>query len=1034
LRIEPLEDRRLLSITVDTLVDENDGVGVGGISLREAIAAASIGETIDFSVTGTIKLEHGELVIDQDLTIAGPGANLLTIDADGASRVLTVDDGTAGRANVEISGLTLTGGVTSGDGGGIFNQENLSVIASVIVGNRADDGGGIGNFGGGTFSVVDSTISDNVATGISGGGGGIFNFSNSLAESSLISNSTISGNSAVTRGGGINNFIGTISIEFSTITLNEAPDFAGAGIASWGDQNITATELYGTIVAGNINTDVDLVGSFQPTFLSNGYNLIGSGTSTGSFVVLGDQRNVADALLGPLADNGGPTPTHALLIGSPAIDAGDPNAEAGVAAVPEFDQRGTPYGRVFDGDFDSLAVIDVGAYESDLVYFIVDTLDDEDDGVFSLGDFSLREAIGEALLVSEGTPVIQFDSTLTSGGPGVIQLTLGELTITSRLVIDGPGADLLTIDGQGNSRIFNVDDGSPSNLINVTIRGLTIAGGFHAINGGGIFTDERLTVSESVLTGNTARWGGGIYNAEYGTLTVLRSQITGNHAIEPIPGELGSGGGLYNWGGTTSVLDSTISGNDSVTDAGGIRNANGGSLFIRRSTISDNTASDTGGGLRNDDGPVQISSSTISGNHADRGGGIFVATPNFQDTTISNSTISGNAAPNGGGGLYNQSGRVLIEFSTITQNVSLDFVGSGVRAAPSSVDAPTTFYSSIIAANFDPGGAMQSDPYDLAVAGEENSLISLGYNIVGIGSFLNDTFNQNGDQVIGTDDPLLGPLADNGGPTFTHALLPGSPAIDAGDPAAVAGLSGVPLYDQRGEGFDRVRDGNAAEGIAIDVGAYEVQQFVVGPALPGDYNDDLTVNAADYTVWRNNLNTTADLPNDETPGFVDESDYTVWKTHFGESLMELGSSGATDFAGGVSSGLAAVTTVEPGIDVAGDSADNSVVLESPSLQLVVQPQATERSLQATVRDSSRTLHRRAAVDEALVAWLRSCVSTQTDRASDDDSLASRRDERRSDSTLDCAFERLGVERGDYAGGVPRVRASDSASAGSVKAR
>src|SRR6187431_62257 len=85
LRFEPLEDRRLLTtITVNTLVDENNGVGVGGVSLREAVAAANTGDTINFSVTGTINLTNtgfGEIQITKNLTIQGPGSNLLTIKA-----------------------------------------------------------------------------------------------------------------------------------------------------------------------------------------------------------------------------------------------------------------------------------------------------------------------------------------------------------------------------------------------------------------------------------------------------------------------------------------------------------------------------------------------------------------------------------------------------------------------------------------------------------------------------------------------------------------------------------------------------------------------------------------------------------------------------------------------------------------------------------------------------------------------------------------------------------------------------------------
>ena len=89
-RFEILEDRRLLTITVDTLVDENDGITVGDISLRDAISAASPGETIDFSVTGVIKLEHGELVISDAVTISGPGANDLEIDAQFNSRIFSI--------------------------------------------------------------------------------------------------------------------------------------------------------------------------------------------------------------------------------------------------------------------------------------------------------------------------------------------------------------------------------------------------------------------------------------------------------------------------------------------------------------------------------------------------------------------------------------------------------------------------------------------------------------------------------------------------------------------------------------------------------------------------------------------------------------------------------------------------------------------------------------------------------------------------------------------------------------------------------
>jgi hypothetical protein len=129
-------------------------------------------------------------------------------------------------------------------------------------------------------------------------------------------------------------------------------------------------------------------------------------------------------------------------------------------------------------------------------------------------------------------------------------------------------------------------------------------------------------------------------------------------------------------------------------------------------------------------------------------------------------------------------------------------------------------------------------------------------------------------------NPRLGPLADNGGPTFTHALLPGSPAINAGDPAAIVGTGGVPFHDQRGAPFIRIF------GI-IDIGAFE--RLPAG-LLPGDYNHDGMVDAADSTVWRNAMGaavepgTGADGNGD---GVIDDDDYEVWKHNFGTTSADL---------------------------------------------------------------------------------------------------------------------------------------------------
>jgi hypothetical protein len=131
----------------------------------------------------------------------------------------------------------------------------------------------------------------------------------------------------------------------------------------------------------------------------------------------------------------------------------------------------------------------------------------------------------------------------------------------------------------------------------------------------------------------------------------------------------------------------------------------------------------------------------------------------------------------------------------------------------------------------------------------------------------------------GVIEPLLGPLADNGGWILTHALLPGSPAIGAGDPDAEAGVDDVPLFDQRGWPFDRISGGR------IDLGAFEAQ--VTLPELLGDYNEDGMVDAADYVVWRDTMGDEVDFyagADGSGNGVIDEQDYAVWRENFGNSL------------------------------------------------------------------------------------------------------------------------------------------------------
>ena len=152
---------------VTKTADTNDGVCNADCSLREAIAAAGPGDTIQFAVTGTITLMLGQLQISQDLTITGPGAALLAISGNHASQVFVISGGT-----VHLDGLTIQDGLASfASGGGVLNNGTTHITDSVVTNNSAPGGFGGGICNNGTMTIDHSTISDNHADGAGSGGG-----------------------------------------------------------------------------------------------------------------------------------------------------------------------------------------------------------------------------------------------------------------------------------------------------------------------------------------------------------------------------------------------------------------------------------------------------------------------------------------------------------------------------------------------------------------------------------------------------------------------------------------------------------------------------------------------------------------------------------------------------------------------------------------------------------------------------------------------------------------------------------------------
>jgi len=322
----------------------------------------------------------GDLDVTSDVTLTGAGAQGTTIDANGLGGGFAV----LYPAVVSISGVTVRGG----SGPGIANNGQLTLTDSTVTDNLAARGGGILNQrpdgpGSPLATLVDVTVSNNTATysGSDGAGAGVYNGHISGLDLTRV---TITGNTATgAPGGGIGND-GSVSLTNVTVSGNSATHYLfGWGDGVYNDVSATMTVQSSTIANNQANGIYNDYGSVQiknsvvadgcidyPPYpiTSLGHNLESSNTC--GFSATGDIVN-ADPLLAPLADNGGATQTHALLFGSPAIDAGDN------IGCPTADQRDSPRPR--DGDDDGDAVCDIGAYE-------VFAIDSDNDGVFDADD------------------------------------------------------------------------------------------------------------------------------------------------------------------------------------------------------------------------------------------------------------------------------------------------------------------------------------------------------------------------------------------------------------------------------------------------------------------------------------------------------------------------------------------------------------------------------------------------------------------------------------------------------------------------
>ena len=434
-------------------------------------------------------------------------------------------------------------------------------------------------------------------------------------------------------------------------------------------------------------------------------------------------------------------------------------------------------------------------------------LDPTDINIINSGTGTLSNGLFDPLTGSTISPTTI--ETALNGGTNVTITTAsgtggnGDITLTDSINQAGGGSASLTLTGRqflrpGNATIsmdstgglnFNINQvnpetNAPSSSIQNAIDAIGNVAGTRTINlGAGTYTGGTVNLTKNVtingvVASNTVVSGNNqneVFNINPGVTATLENLTVAN-------GSATNGGGIYN-GGTLTVNNSTVNNNSAQDSGGGIYN--NGTLTVNSSTISNNSAGVYGGGIRNES-ILTVNNSTVNGNQSTYGSGIT----NFSQMTVNNSTFTQNISTGDSGAIDNYR-QLTLNNSTISGNEASN--GAGIRAL-----GTVTINNTIVAGNTGP------DVSETLSGASSNNLIGNGSGMTGIS-------NGSNGNLVGTAqapiDPLLAPLGDYGGPTQTMALLPGSPALNAG--TSLAGIT----TDQRGI--------SRPQASAFDIGAFE---------------------------------------------------------------------------------------------------------------------------------------------------------------------------------------------------------------------
>ena len=839
------ENLSLNNPIVTILDDEDDGnLAANDISLREAIVHSQAGSKVSFDNSlknKTILLTRGELNIDKNLTIQGFDNGQLIIDGNNKSRVFNINNNLDQSVDVTLENLTITGGnARNQNGGGIRNEENLTINDSIITSNSASLGGGVHSsvynpdeYNSAT-TINNTVVSNNSAKD---GGGGIYHESNTfggnLPGSLILNASSVTSNSSDGFGGGVYNDFGGIKIDSSTIDQNTASDSGGGIYQAYGAVKIDDSTISnnqadsgGGFYSSGFDSDSTFINSTISgntatvngggIFISTeyGYHTVTSSTITNNSAPEGGgiyrgysgETNITSSIIADNIDNNDADGAGIISGGNNLIGNGD--------GAPDFVN-------LFNGDLVGTAKKPVDPQLGEL----------KDNGGNTLTHALLPESIAintgsnpEKLTTDQrgkGFERVLFDApdigAFEADTDSIYDLPFLPPEPTSRIVTtldDEDDGDLSANDislreailesNPGDSIVF--DSSLSGGKITLTLGELTVDKSLN-INGLGA---DKLTIDAD----NNSR----VFNVDNGSdanldVTIAKLTISGGNADEQ------SGGGINNHENLI-VNQSIISGN-LAGFGGGVSTNKFATTTINNSTVSNNSAN-SGGGVSNSDSTTTINNSTISNNNSTKYGGGGISSVSFYggSTIVNNSTISGNTTKGQGGGINAYDSTLEVNNTTTTKNTAtnsrnfLEGNGSGVYSFSSA-----RITSSIIAGN------AENDDFSGNGTSDGNNLIGNADNT----KAFSDGVKQD---IVGTADApaksRLGELKDNGGLTFTHALLPDSQAINAG-----SNLKKL-TTDQRG--LERSVQ-------QADIGAYEVQPGSIDTAnleiIDGGLGDDI---------------------------------------------------------------------------------------------------------------------------------------------------------------------------------------------------